>query len=120
MSTSTGPTITRHDVVERLTSRLADVLEIDRDEITDDTLLLDDLDADSLDLLELVLALKDDFDITVHDGEVKALLADLARFLPESERILSEDPLTDGELAEVTRRLRVGTIADFVNDRLGV
>jgi acyl carrier protein len=103
------------DILPRLQVQMAKHLELDPEAIRPESRLVDDLDADSLDLLELILALKDQFGIEVNDGEVKQLLTELARFLPE--RVGSGDSLTDQELAEVSRRLTVQNIAEFIADR---
>src|ERR1041384_4169484 len=44
---------------------VADALGVAADELTADVLLVDDLAADSLDLLELVLAAETEFDVTI-------------------------------------------------------
>jgi acyl carrier protein len=106
----------RGQVFAELRQHMAITLEVDETSITEDQLLVDDLDADSIDLLQLILALKDQFSISVRDGEVKLLLAELARFLPD--QVGDGDQLSDAQLAEVTRRLKVGTIVDFVLERL--
>jgi acyl carrier protein len=106
-----------HDgIFARLRIQLAKNLELDVDEIALDSRLVDDLDADSLDLLELILALKGEFGIAVNDGEVKQLLTELARFLPGTA---TGGPLSDQELAEVSRRLSVRNVVDFIADRIG-
>lgn len=108
----------RNQVFERLRVHMAKHLEMDANDITLDSRLVDDLDADSLDLLELILALKGEFGITVNDGEVKQLLAELAQFLPE--KLPAEGAsLSDQQLAEVSRRLTVASIADFIAQRVG-
>jgi acyl carrier protein len=96
----------------------ASKFDVDPGSIDRDTLLVQDLDADSLDLLEIVVDLRDRFDINVQDGEVKALLAELARFLPDED--LGKEELDDGELALVTQQLRIGTFVDFIDARLRV
>lgn len=103
------------EVFGELRQALAATLEVDPDVITEDSLLVDDLDADSLDLLELILTLRDRFSISVMDGEVKALLAELARFLPDAWAENAE--WSDDDYAEVTRQLRTRTIVEFVVDR---
>lgn len=108
----------RTDVFERLRTQMASTLEIDAENITEQTRLVEDLDADSLDLLELILGLKDQFGISINDGEVKQLLTELARFLPD--KVGSGGSLSDTDLAEVSRRLEVGNIVDFIIDRVGV
>ncbi len=110
-------TLTHDQIFERLRSTMAHQLDLEEDEITNESRLVDDLDADSLDLLELILALKGEFGITVHDGEVKQLLTELARFLPNTDS--SATQLSDQELAEVSRRLKVENIVDFIAGRTG-
>jgi acyl carrier protein len=102
-------------IFERLQAHLAELLELPPEDITLNAKMVDDLDADSLDLLDLILSLKGEFGITVADGEVKLLLTQLARFLPE--RIGTGDELTDEELAEVSRRLTVQNLVQFIEDR---
>ena len=109
--------VDRGEIFERLRVQMAKNLEIDVDEIGMGSRLVDDLDADSLDLLELVLALKGEFGIAVNDGEVKQLLTELARFLPEGEGLGGQ--LSDQDLAEVSRRLSVSSVVDFIADRVG-
>ncbi len=52
--------MTRSDVLSLVRDRLADILEIDPDEIKEGDSFADDLDADSLALIELVEALEEE------------------------------------------------------------
>ncbi len=52
--------MTREDVVTLVRDRLADILEIDPEEIKEGDSFADDLDADSLALIELVEALEEE------------------------------------------------------------
>jgi acyl carrier protein len=108
--------LNRVEIFERLRTQMAKHLELDADSIQMESRLVDDLDADSLDLLELILALKGEFGIGVNDGEVKFLLTELARFLPD---VGNGGQLSDQELAEVSRRLSVANIVEFIADRVG-
>jgi acyl carrier protein len=108
--------VNREELLARLRVHMEEHLDLDPELITEDALLVDDLDVDSLDLLELIIHLKKEFGISVNDGEVKQLLSNLARFLPQSNEYGSQ--LSDEQLAQVTRSLRVGTIVDFVESRL--
>lgn len=51
--------------LERLTSAIADVLDIDQSTITADSKFVDDLGADSLDILEIIMGIEDEFGIKV-------------------------------------------------------
>ena len=52
--------MTRDDIVNLVRDRLADILEIEPDEIKEGDSFSDDLDADSLALIELVEALEEE------------------------------------------------------------
>jgi acyl carrier protein len=58
-------TLTRDQVMEKVREHLATEFELDAAVITDSTRFKDDLDADSLDLYELVMELEDSYGITV-------------------------------------------------------
>ena len=48
-----------------------EVLQVPADKVTREARFADDLDADSLDLVELVMALEEAFDITVEETELE-------------------------------------------------
>ena len=50
-----------------------EVLSVEPDQVTRDASFGDDLDADSLDLVELVMALEEAFDITVDEEELEGI-----------------------------------------------
>ena len=50
---------------EKLKKIIAEVLNVDEEEITMETTFVDDLGADSLDLFELVMALEDEYNIEI-------------------------------------------------------
>ena len=58
---------------EKLASIIAEQLSVDPEEITPDTSFADDLGADSLDLVEVVVALEDELDVTIEDEELQAI-----------------------------------------------
>ena len=58
---------------EKLKQIIAEVLNVDADEITMDTTFVDDLGADSLDLFELVMALEDEYNIEIPAEELTEL-----------------------------------------------
>jgi acyl carrier protein len=61
------------DVFERFKPLAVQVLAVDADKVTPEASFADDLDADSLDLAELVMALEDEFDITVEEEELEGI-----------------------------------------------
>ena len=50
-----------------------EVLSVSEDQVTPDAKFGDDLDADSLDLVELVMALEEEFDIEVPEDELEGI-----------------------------------------------
>ena len=50
---------------EKLKKIIAEVLNVDEEEITTETTFVDDLGADSLDLFELVMALEEEYGIEI-------------------------------------------------------
>jgi acyl carrier protein len=50
-----------------------EVLQVDPAKVTPQARFGDDLDADSLDLVELVMALEESFDITVDEAELEGI-----------------------------------------------
>jgi acyl carrier protein len=59
------------DTFDRFQTLAAQVLAVDAAKITKEASFADDLEADSLDLAELVMALEDEFDITVEEDELE-------------------------------------------------
>jgi acyl carrier protein len=58
------------DTLARFTTIAVDVLAVEASQVTKEAKFADDLDADSLDLAELVMALEDEFDVTIEEEEL--------------------------------------------------
>jgi acyl carrier protein len=63
----------REQVFEKVRDHLASELDVDRAQISDSTHFRDDLDADSLDLYELVMELEDSYGISVSEDEASRI-----------------------------------------------
>ena len=50
-----------------------EVLSVEETQVTKEASFADDLDADSLDLVELVMALEEEFDVTVEEEELEGI-----------------------------------------------
>lgn len=58
-------------VYEKIKVMISEQFDIDDDNISMDTSFRQDLNADSLDLVELIMALEDEFEVEVDDEEVE-------------------------------------------------
>jgi acyl carrier protein len=58
---------------EKFKSCAVEVLQVSPDAVVLEASFADDLDADSLDLVELVMALEESFDITVEENELEGV-----------------------------------------------
>jgi acyl carrier protein len=66
--------MTREEVLERIREHLAEELEVDPARIDNSTRFKEDLEADSLDLVELVVELEDRYGIRIPDDEAARIL----------------------------------------------
>lgn len=60
-------------VFEKIKKILAEQLDVDAEEMSLDTKIADDLGADSLDVVELLMAIEDEFDVEIPDEEIERL-----------------------------------------------
>ncbi|MDE0300002.1 MAG: acyl carrier protein [Candidatus Poribacteria bacterium] len=58
---------------DRIVTIIADQLQIDKDQVTPDASFMDDLGADSLDTVELIMALEEEFDMEIPDGDAEKI-----------------------------------------------
>ncbi len=58
---------------EKMKAMIAERLSIEEDKITPDARFTEDLDADSLDLFDLVMALEDEYDIEIPTEDLEQL-----------------------------------------------
>jgi len=61
------------DLFERFKGHAVTVLAVDADKVTLEANFAEDLDADSLDLVELVMALEDEFDVSIEEEELEGI-----------------------------------------------
>ena len=59
---------------EKLQGIIAEVLNVDAEDITPDTTFVDDLGADSLDLFELTMALEDEYGIEIPSEDLEKIV----------------------------------------------
>jgi acyl carrier protein len=63
----------RDEALSAIREVAVEVLSVDADRVTEDARFKEDLDADSLDLVELVMGLEERFDITVPEEDLEGV-----------------------------------------------
>jgi acyl carrier protein len=66
-------TINREEALERVRSILVEQLGVDEEQVTEDASFQGDLDADSLDLVELIMELEDQFGLKISDEDAQKI-----------------------------------------------
>ncbi|MFC0524106.1 acyl carrier protein [Pontibacillus salicampi] len=61
------------DVLERVKGIVAERLDVDASKVTMEASFKDDLEADSLDVVELVMELEDEFDMEISDEDAEKI-----------------------------------------------
>ncbi|MCY3577919.1 MAG: acyl carrier protein [bacterium] len=61
------------DNFTRFQNCTVEVLSVEANQVTSEATFADDLDSDSLDLVELVMALEEEFDITIDEEELEGI-----------------------------------------------
>ncbi|MDE5994350.1 MAG: acyl carrier protein [Oscillospiraceae bacterium] len=72
-------------IFEKIREIICDQLELEEDAVTLDSVLLEDLGADSLDLVDLVMTFEDEFDMEIPDEDLENIktVGDIVRFIEE-------------------------------------
>jgi acyl carrier protein len=63
----------RDELLKKVRAIVADKLSIGEDQVTESASFIEDLGADSLDTVELVMALEDEFQLDIPDEEAEKL-----------------------------------------------
>jgi len=73
------------DMVEKVKDIIVEELGVERDKLTDGASFMEDLGADSLDTVELVMAFEKEFDIDIPDEEAEKLrtVGDALKYLQD-------------------------------------
>lgn len=61
-------------MLDKVKKIIAEQLDVELDKITPDTRLMDDLKADSMDLVEMVMAFEEEFNISIPDEDAEKMV----------------------------------------------
>lgn len=69
--------------IDKIKKILADTLDVSEDEISVDTNIATDLGADSLDVVEILMSIEDEFEIEIPDNEIENIrtVGELVEFI---------------------------------------
>lgn len=73
-------------VFERIRSILCDQLDLEEDQVTMESDILEDLEADSLDVVDLVMTMEDEFSVEVPDDQIENFktVGDIVRYVEKN------------------------------------
>ncbi len=73
-------------VFEKVKSILIDQLDVEEEKVTSDAVITDDLGADSLDIVDLVMSLEEEFDLEIPDDQVENIktVGDIVKYIEDN------------------------------------
>lgn len=73
-------------VLEKVKAILSEQFDVEEDSITADTSIADDLGADSLDVVDLLMSIEDEFEIEVPDEEIDSIktVGELVKYIEDN------------------------------------
>ena len=74
-------------VFEKVREILCDQLDLEQDEVTMTSNIVENLGADSLDMVDLVMSIEDEFELEVADEDVEGIktVGDIVRYIEENK-----------------------------------
>ena len=72
-------------VFEKVKAILSEQFDVEEDTITNDTTITEDLGADSLDVVDLLMSIEDEFEIVVPDTEIENIktVGELVKYIED-------------------------------------
>ena len=88
-------------VFDKVKELISEQLDVKADDITEASNIQDDLGADSLDVVDLVMALEDEFDVEIPEDQVENIktVGDIVKFIEDKQQFIAQIfPLYQGQL----------------------
>ena len=75
------------EIAEKIKSIVVEHLDVDAEKVTEDSSFIDDLGADSLDNVELVMAFEEEFDVEIPDDAAETIqtVGDAIKFVEKAK-----------------------------------
>ena len=111
-------------IFKKIQDLLAELLDVEKNEISPETYIFRELGAESIDLMELAVAINSEFNINVIDDDI--FLRRLREYISENQSIKKKYPfLSEKRIAEIIKEvgkepdfsepvLKVKDIADYI------
>ena len=79
---------TSEEITERVKSIIVEQLGVSMEEVTPDASFIDDLGADSLDIVELIMALEEEYDLEIPDEDAEKIqtVKDVINYITSSKQ----------------------------------
>ena len=73
------------DIFEQVKKILCDQLDLEEEQVNEDSEVIDDLGADSLDIVDLVMTLEEEFDTEIPDEDIENLktVGDIVKYIED-------------------------------------
>lgn len=73
------------DILEQIKKILCEQMDLDDEQVTESSEIIDDLGADSLDIVDLVMTLEEAFDTEIPDEDIEGLktVSDIVKYIEE-------------------------------------
>ncbi len=78
----------KEEILEKLKNIIVDQLGIDKESVTEESTFVDDLEADSLDIVELIMNIEEEFEIEIPDADAEKIVTvgDVVKYIEENKQ----------------------------------
>ena len=79
--------MSENEIYEKIKSIIKEQLGVDEDKIEMDAAFIDDLAADSLDLVELIMSIEEEFDMEISDSDAEKIVtvSDVVEYIKNNQ-----------------------------------